>query len=295
MQAAWAHAPGQIPEAVAASAGWNLRPEVLLPLLAVAALYAAGTRRLSRRHPGTVSWTRPVFAGVGLACVAVALVSPLDASADRSFFAHMVQHMLLIMVAAPAMLLADPLPIVLWGLPRPARRRVGGALTRGSTIRKLLAAATATAAAWIVHASVLWLWHVPAAYDAALGNRLLHDVEHLSFFAAALLFWWPVIRPAPRSRRPTPHPVRIVYLVLAAFQTAALGLALTLAPSVLYRSYAAAHLDVAGALEDQIWGGIVMWGFGGLVDMLAVLVVLARALATGERVTADIADRVRAS
>jgi putative membrane protein len=295
MQAAWAHAPGQISEAVAAGAGGSLRPELLLPLATVTALYAVGAWRLSRRRPGAIRWTRPAFASASLACVLVALVSPLDASADRSFFAHMAQHMLLIVMAAPAMLLADPLPIVLWGLPREARVRIGRALTRGSTLRRLWGAATATATAWLLYAGVLWLWHVPAAYDAALGNRLLHDAEHVTFFAAALVFWWPVIHPAPRLRRAVSHPVRIVYLVLAAFQTAALGLLLTLAPSVLYRSYAVAHVDAAAALEDQVWGGIVMWAVGGLVDMLAVLVVLARALTAGEPVTAPTGDRARAS
>lgn len=294
MQQAWAHVPGQIPEA-AAGAGWNPRPEVVLPLIAVTVLYAVGVWRLSRRRPRAIGWTRPAFASVSLACLVAALVSPLDASADRSFFAHMVQHMLLIVMAAPAMLLADPLPIALWGLPRPARVRIGRALTRGSTVRRLWAAATATATAWLVYAGILWLWHVPAAYDTALRHRLVHDAEHLTFFAGALLFWWPVIHPAPRLRRPAPHAVRIAYLVLAAFQTAALGLVLTLAPSVLYRSYAATHVDAAAALEDQVWGGIVMWGLGGLVDMLAVLVVLARALSADERAPAQAGDRAPVS
>jgi cytochrome c oxidase assembly factor CtaG len=268
-----------------ASAAWTFRAEVALPLIAVAVLYALGTWRLSGRARGAVTWTRPAFAAVGLVSIAAALVSPLDVLADRSFLAHMVQHMLLMMVAAPAMLLGDPLAIVLWALPRAARAAAARLLARGSALRRFWAAATATAVAWIVHAGVLWLWHLPAAYDAALANRLVHDIEHVTFFVAALLFWWPVVQPAPRLRRATPHPVRIAYLVLAAFQGAALGLVLTLAPAVLYRSYAARHADALAALDDQVRGGIVMWGAGGLIDMLAVLVLLVRVFASGERAT----------
>jgi cytochrome c oxidase assembly factor CtaG len=120
---------------------------------------------------------------------------------------------------------------------------------------------------------VLWGWHVPAAYDAALSDRLTHDVEHLTFFLAAVLFWWPLARPAPRVRPAAPYPRRVVYLVLGAFQTGALGLLLTLAPAVLYRSDAAAGL---APLDDQARGGVVMWSVAGLVDTIAVLVLLHR-------------------
>jgi cytochrome c oxidase assembly factor CtaG len=120
---------------------------------------------------------------------------------------------------------------------------------------------------------------VPGAYDAALAHRALHDLEHLCFFGAAVLFWWPLVHPAPRYRRAASAPARVVYLVLGAFQTGALGLALTLAPAVLYRSYA----GDGGALDDQAWGGLIMWGVGGLVDMLAVLALVARSLGAGQR------------
>ncbi len=226
------------------------------------------------------------FALGGLACVTLALLSPLAALADSLFVAHMLQHMLLIMVAAPALLLADPFPIVVWALPRTARIRVGPWLTRASPFGRVWRAVTAMPLTWLGYASILWLWHLPLAYDAALSDRLVHDVEHGSFFLGAVLFWWPVIHPAPRFHRPAPHALRIVYLVLAAFQTAALGLLLTLAPTVLYLSYAAAaRPEGLGALDDQVWGGVVMWGLGGLIDMLAVLVLLYRGLSARERRT----------
>ena len=267
---AWAHGPDTSP-AVAS----GVRLEVLIPLLVLAGLYALGCSRLARRPFGA---RRPASMVVGFVALALALLSPLDELAERFFVTHMVQHMLLIVIAAPALLLADPFPVVLWALPR--RWRLAGRrfITRASTAGRVWRATTATAAAWIVFALTLWVWHVPAAYDAALSRRWLHDVEHLSFFLAALLFWWPVIHPAPRFRPAAPYPARVVYLVLGAFQTAALGLLIALAPTVLYRAYAGPD-----ALDDQAWGGVVMWGVGGAVDMLAVLVVVHLTLGSGSR------------
>lgn len=260
---------------------WTVRPAVLLPLTIAGGLYALGSWRLARRSSTPLPPTRIGLAFGGLACVALALLSPLDALADRLFVAHMVQHMLLIMVAAPALLLADPFPIVLWALPRAVRVRAGRWLTRASPLGRVWRSITITAVTWFGYASVLWLWHLPLLYEAALADRVVHDAEHVTFFVAATLFWWPVIHPAPRFRPPTPYALRIVYLVLATFQTAALGLLLSLAPAVLYRSYAAARREGFGALEDQMWGGIVMWGVGGLIDMVAVLVLLYRTLSIG--------------
>jgi len=277
--AAWAHTSGTPPAATLGNLSWSLRPEVVLPLLVLAGLYALGYVRLSRRAPRSMGARRPGLGLVGLAALVLALLSPLDGLADTLFVAHMVQHMLLIMVAAPALLLADPFPIVVWALPVAARLHVRCWITRASVLGRLWRTATGMRLAWIVSACILWGWHVPLAYDAALSSRWVHDLEHVSFFVGALVFWWPVIHPAPRFRRAPPYPLRVVYLVLGAFQTAALGLWLTLAPAVLYRSYAGvSRPDGLGALEDQMWGGVVMWGLGGLIDMIAVLVLVYRSL-----------------
>lgn len=191
----------------------------------------------------------------------------------------MVQHMLLIAVAAPALLLADPFPALVWALPRAGRRAVQRWLRRDTTAGRAWRTLTPMPLAWGCYLLVLWLWHLPVAYDAALGDRLLHDLEHATFFAAAVLFWWPVIHPAPRFRRRASDAARIAYLVLAAFQTAALGLLLTLTPTALYAFYAGAPRPPGvDALDDQVWGGVVMWGLGGLVDMLAILALLHRAM-----------------
>jgi cytochrome c oxidase assembly factor CtaG len=267
-----------------ADLAWDPRPEILVPITVAAALYAIGWWRLSRRSPAPLAPVRALFAGGGLACVAVALLSPIAALAHRLFVAHMVQHMLLIAIAAPALLLADPFPVVVWALPANARMRARRWLTRASPFGRIARTLTSPLLAWGAYAAILWLWHVPAAYEAALADEVVHDLEHLTFFVGAVLFWWPVIHPGPRFRRAAPQALRIVYLVFGAFQTAALGLALTLAPTVLYATYAAGpHPAGFGALDDQSAGGIVMWAAGGLVDMVAVLVLLYRSLGPGGR------------
>ncbi len=254
---------------------WSWRPEILIPLALVGTAFTIGWWRLSRcsanRFP---PWRVPLALG-GLTSIALALLSPLDRLARGLFLAHMVQHMLLMMVAPPLLLLADPLPVQVWGLPRRVRAGVGKLLGAGAPLRRALQVLTWMPVAWLVFTLTLWVWHLPAAYDAAVGDAHLHDLEHLAFFWAGVVFWWPVINPAPHVRGQIQYGARIVYLVLGAFQKAALGLLLTLSPRVLYRSYAVApQLWGLSPLEDQAWGGFIMWGLGGAIDMLAVLVLL---------------------
>jgi cytochrome c oxidase assembly factor CtaG len=264
--------------------GWSCRPEILLPLSVLLVLHGVGWWRLSSRSRSRLPTWRLVSVVAGIGAVGVALLSPVDRLADDLFFVHMVQHLLLIKVAAPAVLLADPLPVVLWGLPAAARVRAGRLLARRALLRAAWQALTWTPVAWLAYTLTLWLWHLPAAYEAALTHRLLHDAEHLTFFAAGLLFWWPVLAPAPHLRPRVHDGARIVYLVLATFQEAGLGLVLTVVPWVLYPSYALAPRVLAlSAQQDQTWGGIVMWGAGGAIDMLVVLALLFRLLGRQER------------
>ncbi len=256
-----------------ATEGWTARPEVAASLVLVAGLYAVGWWRLSRRGAPIRPW--PVgAAAAGLLALAVALLSPLDGLAHRLFSAHMLQHLLLVAVAAPLLLLADPFAALLWGMPAPLRALAGRWLRPRARLRRLWSGITAMPVAWLLHVLVIWLWHLPVAYDAAVADRVLHDLEHLAFFGSALLFWWPIVQPAPRVRPRPGHGQRVVYLVLAAAQTGLLGLLLTLSPQAWYRSYA--------STEDQSLGGMVMWGAGGALDMLAVLILVFRYLASQE-------------
>ena len=261
---------------------WRWRLEVALPLIVALVVYALGWTRLSLRSPVRLRpalVARLVLSLAGLVLAAVALLGLHDAAHER-FAAHMIQHLLLMMVAVPLVLLADPLPAALWALPAPARRGLGALLAEGAFLRRAWRALTRLPVAWILYTLVLWLWHLPVVYDAALARGWLHDLEHVSFAAAAVLFWWPVIAPAPRVATPAPPAARVVYLVLAALSSGTLGVLLAASAAPLYRYAGTAG---ASALEDQAWGGVLMWAVGGAIDMAAVLVVVGRVVGGSPR------------
>ena len=261
---------------------WSLAPELVLPLAAVAGLSAVGWWRLARRG-ARPSW-RPAAGLAGLLALAAALLTPVAALGHFLFAAHMTQHMLLMAVAAPLLLLADPLPAILWALPRPLRRSTGRLLAGGRPLRATWERLTAVPVAALVYAAVLWAWHHPRAYEAALGGEWVHHVEHLAFFGAAVLFWWPVIGPAPRARRPASYGLRIAHVVIAALHGSVLAMLLAWSPRVLYDTYAAVpRVTTLTPLEDQALGGVIMWAGSSTVDMLAVLALVWRLLAALER------------
>ena len=272
--------------AALAAGGWSARPEVAAPLLIAGGVYAVGWWRL-RRRGGAVSGWRVAASGGGLLSVFVALSPALDQLAHSSFVAHMVQHLLLIVGAAPLLLLADPFAALFWALPAPLRVGAGRLLRPGTPLRRLWRGLTAMSVAWLVHVAALWLWHLPIAYDAAVADRAVHDIEHLVFFATAVLFWWPIVQPAPRFQAPTDYGARVVYLVLAAMQGALLGLLLAMSPQTWYRAYASAN--------DQSFGGLVMWALGGAVNMLAVLILLGRYLGSQGRAASEPSPRPTAA
>jgi cytochrome c oxidase assembly factor CtaG len=256
-----------------------VRPEVALPLTLALALFVRGAWRLRRCRRAGIGLPRLLAAAVGFTALGVALSNPVHALGHALFTAHMAQHLLLVAIAAPALALADPFAVTLWGLPPRARRALGALLVTGHPVRRALAGVTRMGVTWPLYVAVLWLWHAPTPYDAALRSGLLHDVEHVLFFGAALLFWWPVLGPGPRLA-PLPHPAaRVAYLVLGALQSAALGLLLATRPEPLYATYVetAPAWGIAPA-DDQVWGGVLMWSVGAAVDMLAVLGVVASAL-----------------
>ncbi|HKW92854.1 MAG TPA: cytochrome c oxidase assembly protein, partial [Methylomirabilota bacterium] len=176
------------------------------------------------------------------------------------------------------------LPAALWALPRSPRLAAGRLLRGSSRLRAVWERLTSVPAAALIYAAVLWFWHHPRAYEAALAAEWVHHFEHLTFFGAALIFWWPVIGPAPRARRPASHGLRIAHVLVAALHGTALALLLAWTPRVLYASYATGPRATALApLEDQALGGVIMWAGGSTVDMLAVLLLVWALLAASER------------
>jgi len=251
-----------------------VRPEVAAVLLVAATAYSVGWWQLRRRGGVVARWRLAASAG-GLLGALVALSSPADRLAHASFAAHMTQHLLLIVGAAPLLLLANPFAALCWALPPTIRARAARLLRPGAALRSVWSALTIAWVAWLVHVLAVWLWHLPGAYDLAVADRLVHDVEHLVFFGTAIFFWWPIVNPAPRLRAPAGYGVRVVYLVLTALQGTLLGLLLAMSRQTWYRAYPSA--------EDQSLGGLVMWGIGGVVDMLAVLILVSFYLGAQDR------------
>jgi cytochrome c oxidase assembly factor CtaG len=267
---------------------WPWRPGPALVVFAAGGAYVHGWCRLRRQGYRQIAslWRVGAYLA-GLASVVLALMSPIEQLAHVLFSAHMVQHQLLLMVAPPCLLLGNPFPLVIWALPRGTRRALQGALTQASPLRQALRRLTWLPVAGLLYAVNLWAWHLPAAYEAALGSPVLHDVEHLAFFGTAILFWWPIVNPAPRCRWPRPgglyYGLRIAYLVLATAQNTLLGAVIGLTERVLYPSYArASGLFGLTPLDDQALGGGIMWS-GGHMYLIAILALVAQAMNAGER------------
>lgn len=237
-------------------------PSVLLGAVVAAWLYARGLRILWRRAGrGHVvqCWQAACF-GIGLGALLLALESPLDAISDQLFAAHMVQHLLLILIAAPLFVLGAPVAPMLWALPAPSRRVVGGWWRRLTWLGR-------PAPAFVLHSVALWAWHVPALYEAALASRGVHVLEHLSFLVTAALFWWSLLH---RGR--AGYGVGVLYVFGLALESTLLGALLTFAHAPWYTS----HLATTAAwgispLEDQQIAGLIMWVPGGVVYLASAL------------------------
>ena len=250
---------------------WRLEPIVLIALAVMAVAWAVLVRRVAAGHPNHphAGWRTATFLG-GLAVLAVALTSPIEAYEGSLFSVHMLQHLLLELVAAPLLLLGAPATLALRAASPSVRRRLVAVLHS-----RVVSVLSFPLLAWVLFAAVNWGWHFSALYDQALETPWLHDLQHLTFLGAALLFWWPVIGADPARWR-LPHPVRLFYLFLAMPQNSFLGIALMSAPTALYPHYLTNGRDWGpSAIVDQNIGGMLMWVGGDVVFLLAMGFVVA--------------------
>lgn len=249
-------------------ASWSLQPPVLAGLTATAWAYARGVRSLwcGDHRRGVTRWQVASFAG-GLLALFVALVSPLHPVSSELLWVHMVQHVLLVLVAAPLIVLGAPLVPMTLALPPSWRRKIRR-WGRIGWVRRTGRLLTRPPVAWVLSVGALWAWHAPLLYDAAVRNEGMHALEHLSFLATAILFWWVALRPGARHR--LPGGFEVLYVFTAGIQSGALGALLTFAGSPLYPAYAR---TVAGwgltPLQDQQLAGLIMWIPAGLVYVVA--------------------------
>jgi len=253
---------------------WNDDWWLWLVVLGLGASYASGIWRLWR-HAGTGAGIPPARAAAfaaGWLTSAAALLSPLDPLGGQLFSAHMVQHELLMLVAAPLLVVGRPLGAYLWALPRGWRRHAWRAC-RVSGAQGFVRWLSGPVTAWVVHALALWLWHVPVLFEASVRSDWVHTLQHSSFFGTALVFWWAIMRPGAGQGT---QALAIVYILTTAIHTAVLGALLTLSPGVWYSIYEeTAFRWGLDALEDQRLGGLIMWVPAGFVYLVIALALFA--------------------
>jgi putative membrane protein len=253
---------------------WSFEPLVVISLALTAALFVIGLRRLWRQAAKkrvVRLWEALCFTGGWLALF-VALVSPLHAWGRVLFSAHMSQHEVLMLVAAPLLVLGRPLVVFLWAFPVEWSRRIGN-IGRVSWVTGSWRFVTIPLVAWLVHAVALWVWHVPLLFDAVLHNDWLHTLQHLSFLVSALLFWWALIH-GPQGAMG--YGAAVLYLFTTSIHSGVLGALITVAGSVWYPSYIGLTNSWGlTPLEDQQLGGLIMWIPAGLVYVIAGLALFA--------------------
>ena len=241
---------------------WAFDPGVVIPLLIAAALFFRGAKR-SRG----VTLTQFACFWIGWAILALALVSPLHPLGEALFSAHMTQHELLMVAAAPLLVLSRPLVPMLWGLPYDWRRALGQWSKRKGP-QAVWRVLTDPMSAWWIHAAALWLWHVPALFQATLENEWIHAAQHLSFFGSALLFWWSLFYARGRAN----YGAGVLYIFTTAVHTSILGALLTFATTVWYPAYTSTTKPWGlTPLEDQQLGGLIMWIPAAVVYLCAGL------------------------
>ncbi len=271
---------------------WDFRLEVIIVLALVGAIFVSGWWRLRRRSASrggidkqqlAASWRPMLYLG-GILLLAITLISPIDVLSAQLFTMHMIQHVLLVMIVPPILLLTNPFPIMLWGLPKELRLWLGGLFSQQSRFRLALKRTTGPGTIWFAFVIFYLGWHDPNAYNLALESAFFHDLEHLTFFITAMLFWWHVISVGPKIHKPLPAFARAGYVLTAVPPNMITGIAIVFASEPIYTYYLAMpRLWNLSVMDDQQIAGVIMWVPGSMMYILAALVLIARWLQREEK------------
>jgi cytochrome c oxidase assembly factor CtaG len=252
--------------------GWTFEPLPTLGIIAALVWWRWAVGRVNAAHPSNpVPRRRSVAFAAGMATIAVALLSGIDRYDTTLFSVHMVQHVLLTLVAAPFIALSAPITLVL---------RVSSASTRRRWILPILHSRVMRflsfpVVAWLIFAAVMWVSHFSALFDAALEDPLIHDLEHVLFLGSALLFWWPAMAQDPSPWR-MPPPVRALYIFLQMPQNTFLAVVLLNVTHVLYPHYATLGRSWGPTpLEDQQLAAGIMWVAGDVIFLIHIMFAVA--------------------
>jgi cytochrome c oxidase assembly factor CtaG len=269
--AAHGPAPAEPPTVASLLLGWTFPPVPTLAIIAALVWWRWAVGRVNAAHPANpVPRRRSVYFCLGMAALAVALLSGIERYDTTLFSVHMVQHLLLTMVAPPLLALSAPITLVL-RLSSPDTRRRWILPALHSRIVRILAFPVV---AWIIFAAVMWASHFTPLFDAALDDLALHYLEHALYLGAGLLFWWPAVAVDPAPWRMT-HPVRAMYVFLQMPQNTFLAVVLLGATSVLYPHYATLERTWPPTpLADQQAAAGIMWLVGDTIFLVAILAIL---------------------
>ncbi len=259
---------------------WSFDPTIVVPLLIAAGAYLWAVRSVDAAHPNSRVPRRRIVAWLaGLIVIEVALQSPIEAYDTTLFSDHMVQHILLTIVAAPLLALGAPITLLLRAARAETRKRWILPVLHSRVMRVI----SFPVVAWILFTGYMWLAHFSSLYEWSLENPIVHQAEHLGFIATALLFWWPAVAADPSPWRMR-HPQRLVYMFLQMPQNTFLGLTIYSSTVPLYAYY----LDLPrtwgpSVIDDQQIAGGLMWISGDVVFMLAIMLILRGLLRREER------------
>jgi putative membrane protein len=253
---------------------WEFDPMVVIGLVLSAMFYCIGVKKLRmamKKSVGIRNWEIISFAA-GWFVVFVALVSPLHPWGRVLFSAHMTQHEILMLVAAPLLVLGRPLLIFLKALPSPRARILAG-FGNSAGWQKIWRVISNPFAAFMIHGVALWIWHIPSWFQATIESDLIHALQHMSFLFSALLFWWALMQGRQRA---SGYGLAVLYMFTTALHSGLLGALLTFTTKVWYPAYRNTSQPWGfTALEDQQLGGLIMWIPAGLIYIVAGLALFA--------------------
>ena len=221
-------------------------------------IYFSGVVRLFNRS-NQISKMRVSLISLALFLLIFVLEGPIDYYAEEMFFIHMIQHLTLMIVIAPILLTVNAMPFFIWGTPKFLRSFIAKPFAGNSSTKRVLSLVTRPRYSLILYIANLYFWHIPYFYNLTLYQDTFHFINHLAYVIMAILLWWPIIGPAPvRSKLTIPQ--RIVYLLVAVTPSALLAAFITLAGTTLYDyNSTPLHWNVMSHVEDQTWGGLIMW------------------------------------
>jgi putative membrane protein len=261
------------PSLVTVLGSWNFDPSVVLGLLLTLVIYIGGLRELDRRGRlrRSVAPHHILYFCLGLLAVLLALESPIDLYASQLLWMHMVQHLLLLMIAPPLLLMGKPIPVLVVGAPRTLVVWLARNHARNGWFKGLTGLLVNPWFAWIAFTGTMLTWHIPSLYDAALRSSGVHLFEHFCFLITGMLFWWVAIQPYPGRPR-VAYAWRVLFVFAAMIPETALGMIYILDGTPLYPFYAALpRLWGISVLDDQALAGNLMMIGGDAVMLIAAI------------------------